>query len=66
MIEFLGEKIKEIDKNIKEIATNISEIMLLTTIPGVGIYSATLIYAEIGEIERFPNSEKLCSYAEGV
>jgi len=43
MIEFLGEKIKEIDKNIKEIATNISEIMLLTTIPGVGIYSATLI-----------------------
>ena len=52
MIEFLGEKIKEIDKNIKEIATNISEIMLLTTIPGVGIYSATLIYAEIGEIEE--------------
>ena len=37
---------------------------LLTTIPGIGYYSALLIKSEIGEIDRFPNGEKLCSYAE--
>jgi len=39
------------------------ETMLLTTIPGIGYFSALLIYAEIGDIKRFPNSKKLCSYA---
>ena len=29
----------------------------------MGVYSACLIYAEIGDIKRFPHSEKLCSYA---
>ncbi len=37
--------------------------MILTTIPGIGYFSALLIYAEIGDINRFPNSKKLCSYA---
>lgn len=39
------------------------EIELLTTIPGVGPYSALLIYAEIGDIRRFPGAEKLACYA---
>ena len=37
--------------------------MLLTTIPGIGYFSALLIYAEIGDVKRFPNPKKLCSYA---
>lgn len=37
--------------------------MILTTIQGIGFFSALLIYAEIGDINRFPNSKKLCSYA---
>ena len=37
---------------------------LLMTIPGIGYYySALLIISEIGEINRFPNSYHLCSYA---
>ena len=39
------------------------EVELLTTIPGVGAYSALLIYAEIGDVGRFPNAERLASYA---
>lgn len=35
----------------------------LTTIPGIGIYAALMIVAEIGDIKRFPDSHKLCSYA---
>jgi len=33
------------------------------SIPGIGYFSAMAILAEVGEIERFPNEEKLCSYA---
>ncbi|OYT33206.1 hypothetical protein B6U96_16835 [Archaeoglobales archaeon ex4484_92] len=29
----------------------------------MGYFSALLIYAEVGDINRFPNSKKLCSYA---
>jgi transposase len=36
---------------------------LLMTIPGIGHYSAVLIVSEIGDINRFPDSNHLCSYA---
>ena len=36
---------------------------MLTTIPGVGYYIALLQVAEIGDVNRFPSSEQLCSYA---
>ena len=39
---------------------------LLMTIPGIGCYSALLIISEIGEINRFPDSYHLCSYAEDL
>ena len=33
------------------------------TIPGIGYYSAVLMKSEIGDINRFPFGERLCSYA---
>jgi transposase len=36
---------------------------LLVTIPGIGWYSALMIVAEIGDINRFETEEKLYSYA---
>ena len=33
------------------------------TVPGIGYYSALLIVSEIGDINRFPDSYDLCSYA---
>jgi transposase IS116/IS110/IS902 family protein len=36
---------------------------LLMTVPGIGYYSALLIVSEIGDINRFPDSYHLCSYA---
>jgi transposase len=38
-------------------------VQLLTTIPGIGLILAHVIYAEIGEIERFPTRRHLNSYA---
>lgn len=48
---------------IENIAKDIPEIKILDTIPGVGIYAASMIYAEIGGIENFRNYRKLVSYA---
>lgn len=36
---------------------------LLQTMPGIGAYSALLILSELGNIQRFPDSRHLCSYA---
>ena len=39
------------------------DVRLLITIPGIGVYSAPLIVAEVGDIKRFEKKEKLASYA---
>ena len=39
------------------------DVNLLVTIPGIGVYSATSIVAEIGDIKRFEKKEKLAPYA---
>ncbi len=31
--------------------------------PGIGPYSALLILSEIGDVHRFPDARRLCSYA---
>jgi Transposase IS116/IS110/IS902 family len=36
---------------------------LLTTIPGIGYYSALFLVSEINDVNRFPDSYHLCSYA---
>ena len=46
-----------------EVVGVLDEAELLTTIPGVGPYTVLLIYSEIGDIRRFSDPEKLCSYA---
>jgi transposase len=38
-------------------------VQWLSSIPGIGEVSAMMLLAEIGEIERFPSKEALCSYA---
>jgi transposase len=40
-----------------------NDAMLLTTIPGIGFYSALMLVSEIGDIKRFPSWRHLASYA---
>jgi transposase len=50
----------------KEIVTQAKEdemASLLMTIQGIAYYSALLMVSEIGDINRFPDSHYLCSYA---
>jgi transposase len=39
------------------------QAQLLCTMPGLGPYSALLILSEIGDVRRFPDARRLCSYA---
>jgi len=60
--------LEDIEKEIKIIENEIQkysdiEVKLLMTIPGIGLFSALIIYFEIGDINRSSNSRKLVSYA---
>lgn len=63
LIESLDTEIKDVSKKILSIAKEDEMAKLLMTIPGIGYYSALLIVSEIGDINRFPDSYHLCSYA---
>lgn len=63
IIESLNDEIDSVSKKILLLAQEDETARLLMTIPGIGYYSALLIVSEIGEINRFPDSYHLCSYA---
>src|SRR5437016_6286229 len=57
---------REIDTTSEEIdqrAKTDDRVDVLTQIRGVGRYTARLIIAEVGEIERFPDARHLCAWA---
>jgi len=61
--ELLCKQVRATDKIVKEIVESDEDCELLKSIPGIGEFFAVLIKTEIGDIERFPSSSKLCSYA---
>ena len=63
VIDALNREIDQVSRRITVEARDDECARLLMTIPGIGYYSALLIVSEIGEIERFPDSSHLCSYA---
>jgi transposase len=63
IIESLNDEINTVSKKILLLAQEDEMARLLMTVPGIGYYSALLIVSEIGDIDRFPDSYHLCSYA---
>jgi transposase len=63
IVETLGHEKTQTAKKIEALCKNNQQAMLLTSIPGISYYSAMIILTEIGEIYRFSNPKKLCSYA---
>jgi len=59
----LDDEIKLLSKQLRGLARNDEDVKLLMTIPGIGYYSALLVKSEVGDIDRFPFGERLCSYA---
>lgn len=65
LIKNLKDKRKEMLATLKLIRENYSEnkvIKYLRTVPGVGLLTAFTFYAEIMDIRRFPNQNKLAAY----
>jgi transposase len=54
---------QELDRKVHEAFLGSKEAQLLESIPGIGEFTAVALVAELCPIERFPNVEKLCSYA---
>ena len=63
VIGVLDDEIKQLSKHLKELAEDNEDFKLLMTIPGVGYYTSLLVKSEIGDINRFSDGDKLCSYA---
>lgn len=63
VISSLNRQINAVSNTIRKEAKEDESTKLLMTIPGIGYYSALLIMSEIGDINRFPDSHHLCSYA---
>src|SRR5699024_4242939 len=61
LIRTFEKQIKELDKAIERIMKGVPQT--LQSIPGVGPVFAAGIVAEIGQIERFANEEKIAKYA---
>ena len=62
VIETLTDEIDDLDKRIEERAEGLQDARLLMTIPGISHYSALVIYAELGEIDRFDTAKQVVRY----
>lgn len=63
VIDVLDKQINELSAMIRSIAGESQEAKWLMSIPGVGYFSAIAVLAEIGDVSRFTDGEKLCAYA---
>jgi len=63
ILETLQEQIRLIENKIAAIAVDDPQVKLLMTMPGIGYFTASLLVAEIGDINRFSNEKKLASWA---
>ena len=60
-VDFLEVQVEAIQTAIERLFSQVTQH--LTSIKGMGTISAATIYAEIGDIHRFPNLESLVAYA---
>lgn len=63
VLDTVNEEIKLVSREIDLQAKADPRAAILESIPGIGHYSAMLILSEIGDINRFPTSNHLVSYA---
>jgi len=62
-LRHFGRQATILDQHIEQMAASFPQTEVLTDIHGIGIYSALLIVAEIGEPERFHRAKQVGAYA---
>jgi len=63
ILETFNEQIRVMEDKIAAIAVDDPQVKLLMTMPGIGYFTASLLVAEIGDINRFSNDKKISSWA---
>jgi transposase len=63
VVDHLHGLIAELARGLERRAAEDARARWLQTVPGIGAYSAMVILAEVGEIDRFSNKRALASYA---
>ena len=63
ILETLEEQVRLMEDKIAAIAVDDPQVRLLMTMPGIGFFTASLLVAEIGDINRFSNDKKISSWA---
>ena len=61
-LEFLEGQRDSLDMEIRKIARDNEDVKLLMTIPGIDYYLASLLSSYIGDVNRFPNADRLASF----
>jgi len=63
LIDALQQRIDRLDREVHQHARSDPRVKVLTQLPGVGVFTALVLLAEIGDISRFASARKLASWA---
>jgi transposase len=61
-IRDIEQRIAAVEKQLEALATQLPLVTHLLTIPGVGLLTATALFAFIGDLHRFPSGRHLASW----
>ncbi|MFH1561199.1 MAG: IS110 family transposase [Patescibacteria group bacterium] len=62
VIDFLVKKIKKVDRELRKQYQDNGNFKYLSTIPGFGLVTSSILLAEIGSVERFKDEKQLVGY----
>jgi transposase len=62
MLDLCQEKIQNVEKLIEERYGKDEDVQLIRTVPGIGLVTAAVVKAEIGDLTRFKSAENLAAY----
>jgi transposase len=63
LLDEVGAVVEDVEREIARRARPDQRALALMTIDGIGLITAMTILAEVGDVDRFPNARKLCSWA---
>jgi transposase len=63
LIDALQQRIDRLDREVHQRVRSDPRVKVLTQLPGVGVFTALVLLAEIGDISRFGSARKLASWA---
>ena len=61
-IQELGERVRAVETQLEQIAKQLPAVSKLRTIPGVGLLTATALFAFIGSPSRFPTARHFAAF----